>query len=442
MPTALPLVLWPVPDETADKHIGLALLSCELSAIGGDMFLEFSIVGLAPAALVVLAGTFFRARQKDERLGRRWLFFLLSVVVLLFGTQLPVLRWEMYRFGMFFQPALVGTLAALLVHLGVARELWSRRTIWIMLPTTLAMVALMVYWWIETDPLIPLISVITALTWQAWEWRGRRRWLAYLALLLLLLMVAGWILNPYLMYLMLMNRSKWLYGVIAVGNLFVWPMVAIVLVARLIHTSTADPQPSNWLATVFRLAMTVILLLVLGDLIVTETVWVIAEDSLSIIPTIVFLAATAAAMLLAWTVTGWRRLAALGFVLLVTLTVSRASSLGWSMSPTSLTDARAERIERAIQAYHERQGRYPSRLGDLVPLYLWRIPQPMIFRDQTWCYQGGDDYYRLGYVHQPGYGWPLESISIRIHAAVGEPPGLGWPCDDALERARSQSPWQ
>ena len=93
------------------------------------MFLEFSIVGLAPAALVVLAGAFLRARQEDEKPGRRWLLFLLSMAVLLFGTQLPVLRWEMYKFGMFFQPALVGTLVALSVHLGVARELWSRRTI-------------------------------------------------------------------------------------------------------------------------------------------------------------------------------------------------------------------------------------------------------------------------------------------------------------------------
>jgi hypothetical protein len=175
---------------------------------------------------------------------------------------------------------------------------------------------------------------------------------------------------------------------------------------------------------------------------VTETVWVIAEDSLSIIPTIVFLVATAAAMLLAWTATGWRRLAALGLVLLVTLTISHASSLGWRMSPTSLTEMRADKIQRAIQKHYERQERYPSKLGNLVPLYLWRIPQPMIFRDQTWCYEGGSDYYRLGYVHQPWFGSPTESISIQIHAAVGEPPDPSWPCDDALEKARSQSPWR
>ena len=401
------------------------------------MFLGFSVAGLAPAALLVLAGMGVRARQADEKLARRWLFFLFSVLVLLYGTQFLILRWEMYEVGEFLQPALVGTLVALFIHLGATPDLWSRETIWMTFSTTLVVVTLMVYWWkVAGDPLFVLISVITALAWQAWEWRGRRRWLAYLTLLLLLLMVCGWTLNP---YLMLMNRPKWLYNSILIGNLFVWPIVAVVLVARLVYTSIANAQPSNWLATVIRLAVAVLLLLVIGDQIVTETVWVRAEDSLSVIPIILFIVATAAAMLLAWAVTGWRRLAALGFVLLVTLTVSYASNLGWRLSPTFSTEARAEKIERAIHRYYERQGHYPSRLANLMPFYLWRIPQPMIFRDQTWCYEGGDDYYRLGYVHQPGFGW--HDISIRIHDAVGEPPEPSWPCIDALEKAKSQSPW-
>jgi hypothetical protein len=409
------------------------------------MFLEFSVVGLVPAALVVLAGMYVRARQVDGKLARRWLLFLFSVVALLFATQFLALRREAYRLGALLQPALVGTLVTLLVHLGETRELWSRKTIWITLPATLAIVALMVYWWIETDPLLPLISAVTALAWQAWEWRGRpldgaqdrRRWLAYLALLLLLLMVCAGYLIP---ISWLMNRPKWLYGSIFIGNLFVWPIVAVVLVARLVYASLASDRPSNWTATVIRLAVAVLLLLVIGDLIVTETVWVQAEDSLSVIPGVVFIVATAAAMLLAWAARGRRRLGALGFALLVTLTASYAAALGWRMSPTGLTEVRAEKIERAIQRYYERNGQYPPELAVLTPFYLWRIPQPMIFRDQTWCYEGGDDYYRLGYVHQPTFGVPPAYISIRIHAAVGEPPESSWPCDDELERAKSKAP--
>jgi hypothetical protein len=401
------------------------------------MFLEFSVVGLAPAALVVLAGMYVRARQADEKLARRWLLFLFSVSVLLYGTQFLILRWEVYRLGALLQPALVGTLVALLVHLGATRELWSRKTIWITLLATLAIVALMVYWWIETDPLLPLVSAITALAWQSWKWRGKRRWLACVALFLLLLMVCAGYLIP---ISWLMNRPKWLYGSILIGNLFVWPIVAVVLVARLVYTSVAGDQPSNWPTTVIRLAVAMLLLLVIGHLIVTETVWVQAEDSLSVIPLVVFLVATAAAMLLAWVARGWRRLGALGFALLVTLTASYASGQGWRMSPIGLTETRAEKISRAIQGYYERNGRYPPELAALTPFYLWRIPQPMIFRDQTWCYEEGNDYYRLGYVHQRAFGVPPEYISIRIHAAVGEPPESSWPCDDELERAKSKAP--
>jgi hypothetical protein len=191
---------------------------------------------------------------------------------------------------------------------------------------------------------------------------------------------------------------------------------------------------------VMRLAVAVLLLLVIGHLIVTETVWVQAEDSLSVIPGVVFIVATAAAMLLAWAVRGWRRLAALAFALLVMLTASYTSALGWRMSPTGLTGVRAEKIEQAIQRYYERNGQYPPELAALTPFYLWRIPQPMIFRDQTWCYEGGDDYYRLGYVHQPTFGVPSEYISIQIHAAEGEPPESSWPCDDELEKAKSKAP--
>jgi len=307
------------------------------------MVLEFSIGGLALAALVVLAGTVVRARQADRGLARRWLFFLFSVSVLLYGTQFLILRWEMYKFGAFLQPALHGTLAALLVHLGATTELWSRETIWITLPTTVVIVALMGHWWKEMDPLLVLITAITALAWQAWEWRGRRRWLVYLALLLLLLIVGAWMLNP---NAMLVNGPRWLHDLVSMVSLFIWPIVAVVLAARLVYASLANAQPSNRLITVIRLALVALLLLVIGGQIVTETMWVLAEDSLSVIPLIVFLVATASAMLLAWAVTGWRRLAPLLFALLVTLTASYAFELGSRTSPSALTEARAEKTNR------------------------------------------------------------------------------------------------
>jgi hypothetical protein len=403
------------------------------------MMTEYYAGGLVPAAVIVLVGTVVRARQAGEKLARRWLFFLFSASVLLLGTQFLVYRWEKYELAALLQPAAVGALIALIVHLVATPELWSRETIWITLLIVMATVALLAWWWAEMDPFLTMIGVVTAMTWQASGWQGKRRRLAYLGLLLLLLIVVGWTLSA---NDVLANSPRWLYRLLGVGYLFVWPIVAVVLAARLIQPIMAGEQPSNWLVAAGRLALAALLLLLVGDQVVTETVWVIAEDSLSVIPVIVFVAATAAGMLLAWQVPGWRRVAALVFALLVMLTVSYASGRGWQTSPTAMTEAWAARIDRVIQRYHEREGDYPSSLADLTPFYLWRIPQPMIFRDQTWCYEGGDDYYRLGYVHQPAFGVPLEYITVRIHAAVGEPPESSWPCDDALEKAHSQSHWQ
>ena len=403
------------------------------------MMLDLYAAGLVPAAVVVLVGLVVRARRTDGKLARRWLFFLFSAWVLLFGTQFLAFQWETYDFAAFLQPAVVGTLVALLVHLGATSELWSGDTIWVTLLSVLVIVGLLAWWWVAVDPFLIWIGVVIAIAWQARAWRGKLRWLAYLAFSLLLLMVGACILNP---NGMLASEPRWLYDLLVVGYLLIWPMVAVVLVARLIQPIVAGDQPSNWLLTGVRLALVALLLLLVGDQIITETVWVQAEDSLSVIPVAVFLAATAAAMLLAWEVTGWRRLATLGFALLVMLTASGASQRGWRISPAGLTEARAKKVGRAIQKYHERKGHYPTRLADLTPFYLWRVPQPVIFRDQTWCYEGGDSFYRLGYVHRPAFGVPPESISIRIHAAVGEPPEASWACDDALERARSQSPWR
>lgn len=412
----------------------LALFGLALFVLaGGTMTLMFKypVASLVPAALVVLVGVYVRARRADERSARRWLFFLFGVWALLTGAQLLAHRQSVLL------PAMVGALVALLVHLATTPELWSKATVWITLSIVLASAALLVCLWQEMDPLLVVLAPVIALAWQAWEWRGKGRWASYLLLLLLLIAVGGWKLNP---NVILMNSPEWVKLIFALVNIFIWPVVSVVLAARLVYASVISKKPANWVTIATRLALITLLLLGVGYDIMTERVWVRAEDSLPVLPILVPLAAIAAAMLLAWALKGWRRLTALAFVLLVTLSMTWASARATWMSPPWMTETRAGKIDQAIQKYHEHNGRYPSRLASLMPFYLWPIPQPMIFRDQTWCYEGGDDYYRLGYVYQPGFGWP-EGVSIRIHAAVGEPPDPGWPCDEELERARSLAPW-
>jgi hypothetical protein len=100
-----------------------------------------------------------------------------------------------------------------------------------------------------------------------------------------------------------------------------------------------------------------------------------------------------------------------------------------------VTEQRAEAVNRAIQRYHKQNGDYPRMLTDLTPRYLVYIPNPLIIPGQTWCYEGGHDYYRLGYVYRQSFSSPT---SVRVHAAVGKPPVSAWECED--EAAKYPAP--
>ena len=51
---------------------------------------------------------------------------------------------------------------------------------------------------------------------------------------------------------------------------------------------------------------------------------------------------------------------------------------------------------QAIETYYARKGSYPQDLRQLTPWYVLSLPGPVIIYGQDWCYDGGDDYYRLG----------------------------------------------
>lgn len=86
-----------------------------------------------------------------------------------------------------------------------------------------------------------------------------------------------------------------------------------------------------------------------------------------------------------------------------------------------LTAARAQRTAQALQTYYERHGRYPEMLSQLTPGITLSVYEPVIIYGQPWCYEGGDDYYRLGYVYREH--WSDPRLSGRIAHSAGEPPG-------------------
>jgi hypothetical protein len=59
----------------------------------------------------------------------------------------------------------------------------------------------------------------------------------------------------------------------------------------------------------------------------------------------------------------------------------------------------------------------------------------MIIPGLGWCYEGGEDFYRLGYVYREYFSSPA---SAHVYVAMGETPDSGWDCE--REAAKYPSP--
>ncbi len=95
-----------------------------------------------------------------------------------------------------------------------------------------------------------------------------------------------------------------------------------------------------------------------------------------------------------------------------------------------LTEERAERVTQALEAYYAREGHYPQDLRQLIPWYILSVHGPVIIYGQGWCYDGREDYYRLGYVSREHWSDPL--LTGRVYKTRGETPGLPGICDEEI----------
>jgi hypothetical protein len=104
-----------------------------------------------------------------------------------------------------------------------------------------------------------------------------------------------------------------------------------------------------------------------------------------------------------------------------------------------LTEERAERVTQAIETYHAREGHYPQDLRQLTPWYVLSLPGPVIIYGQDWCYDGGEDYYRLGYVYREH--WSDPRLIGRIYKTKGEAPDLPGICAEEIAALEERYPF-
>jgi len=103
-----------------------------------------------------------------------------------------------------------------------------------------------------------------------------------------------------------------------------------------------------------------------------------------------------------------------------------------------LTEERAGRVSQALESYYAREGRYPQDLRQLTPGYVLSLPGPVIIYGQDWCYDGGDDYYRLGYVYREH--WSDPRLTGRIYKTKGEVPDLPRMCEREVVALQERYP--
>ena len=132
------------------------------------------------------------------------------------------------------------------------------------------------------------------------------------------------------------------------------------------------------------------------------------------------------------------KLAGFFYPLLITALMIAVSARAQRVDFRLLTEERAGQVSRAIERYHDREGRYPQELQPLIPWHALSLPGPVIIYGQEWCYDGGDDYYRLGYVYREH--WSDPRLSGRIYKTAGDTPDLQPMCEEEVAAIQNRYP--
>ena len=120
------------------------------------------------------------------------------------------------------------------------------------------------------------------------------------------------------------------------------------------------------------------------------------------------------------------KLAAFSFLLIIPAMVT-ITVFTQRVNFYQLTEERAERVSQAIESYYTRNEHYPRYLQDLTPWYMLGIPEPVIIYGQQWCYDAGEDYYRLGYIYRQH--WSDPRLIGKVDKIGGELPDLPRMCE-------------
>jgi hypothetical protein len=407
-----------------------------------SMLIQISAI---PAALVVFAGLLVLRLGRAETAGRRFLLFLLGICVALLlavfiSSRLPAQDNRLgFTVSNLLAGAILGVLVLILINLRRLREMPPVERVLaaalaaallpllvivigspygmasILLPTGLILI---LAWSLRRSPLLAVIAALALLD-----------LLFYDGITSLILRLPG----PAASLLAVLHFA--LPGLlVALGG---------ILIASSLERNEVVEGDKLKDARVYRLprplsfALGIVLLAVLCYKIYWFSIWDQTSDGLAglFFSSEAALVAIAAGMVIAVTRTGRAWFAGLVFAASVPILVFAAFRQGWDASYHEITERRAARLQRALEQFQDRQGRYPQSLSELVPRDLLAIPGPVILKGEDWCYQGGVDSYRLGAFYREYFSLPL---SLREYASAGDLQDEGWECAQRLAEMKAR----
>jgi|WetSurMetagenome_2_1015567.scaffolds.fasta_scaffold131700_2 hypothetical protein len=409
-----------------------------MSFLGQFAQLGLFLFLIAPAIIVVL-GVSWLELGGGEQSARRKLLVELAATFLMLAC-LDLLIWANpagRRISSSFPaigilPALVALLALLASKLTEMRQLWATDRI---LFAGLGLVGLVLagLLWVGEPTTLYIVLALSVMLSLAWLAGTRASGLVLVGLSLVCLASqifagGGAFFTPGL------DNPAWLLTVVQIiAGLSM--VLGIFLSSAILFTSLQAGPATDRLLAGLRILLAVLLLaggvyMVYWDGLWSSALSRVFEDHL---PIAQFLLSVMSGTLLALSLAGWRKLAGLVFVFVICAVSIQALLWGWNTSAFTLTEQRAERVNTAIGRYYQAEGRYPEGLADLTPRYLIFLPPPVVVRLGGWCYQGGRDYYRLGYVSGE-FTYQQAVFQAQLFAQTGELPDGGWNCDRMVEK--------
>ncbi len=410
------------------------------------------IAGTLLGVLFVLAAAWVREKGSPETASQRMLLFyeitLIILLVALAAVQFfPSLATRNTFFVQsLFLPVIFGLVIVLLLNARLYRQL-SKKGKLLAAGFGLILLVALAYHLREPGLLFEVLPPGLVLFALAWLFNGRTsRWIWVLPFASLGLLA--------LMYSHRLDQADGLPQVLVtlrgLGYLLS-PALAIGAAGLFFSTGvqlTFSPMPAQTLREqrlarvegVFRLTATAVLVGSLVYITAWESIWDQTTDGLGglFVQMISILSAAAGGMVIALKARRAGRLLGIGFALATAIAVNAGFDWGWQVNFPQLTENRAARITDSLEQFHTQEGQYPTNLAELSPRFMLRVPGPVMFRNEGWCYQGGGQAYRLAAFSHEYFGMP---VSLHVYSSAGEVGDQPLPCQERLAEMQERYDW-